>query len=79
VDSHATEVQIREGHFKSEGGHGKVRLNLDVVDMDGVMTSGEIVPGDDPVCITFELVIEEIRAVKQLLVLRLFDSENSCK
>jgi predicted DNA-binding protein with PD1-like motif len=60
VDSHATEVQIRDGHFKSEDGHGQAQLNLDVVDIDGVITSGEIVHGDNPVCITFELVIEEI-------------------
>jgi predicted DNA-binding protein with PD1-like motif len=60
VDSHATEVQIRDGHFKSEDGRGQTRLNLDVVDIDGVITSGEIVPSDNPVCITFELVIEEI-------------------
>ncbi len=60
VESHATEVQIRDGHFKSEDGHGQARLNLDVVDMDGMITSGEIVHGDNPVCITFELVIEEI-------------------
>jgi predicted DNA-binding protein with PD1-like motif len=60
VDSHATEVQIRDGHFKSEGGQGQARLSLDVVDMHGMITSGEIVRGDNPVCITFELVIEEI-------------------
>ncbi|MBD2745395.1 DUF296 domain-containing protein [Microvirga sp. BT688] len=59
VDSHATEVQIRDGHFTSEDGHGQARLNLDVVDMDGAIASGEIVRGDNPVCITFELVIEE--------------------
>jgi hypothetical protein len=26
--------------------------------MDGAITSGELVHGDNPVCVTFELVIE---------------------
>ena len=60
VDSHATEVQILEGHFESEDGQGRARLALDVVDIDGVISSGEIVRGDNPVCVTFELVIEAI-------------------
>jgi len=60
VESHATEVQIRDGHFRSEDGRGQARLNLDVVDMNGAITSGEIARSDNPVCVTFELVIEEI-------------------
>ncbi|KFG67900.1 DUF296 domain-containing protein [Microvirga sp. BSC39] len=60
VDSHATEVQIRDGHFNRDDGRGQARLNLDVVDINGVITSGQISRGENPVCITFELVIEEI-------------------
>jgi hypothetical protein len=60
VDSPATEVQIREGHFGIEKGQGRARLALDVVGMDGVISSGEIARGDNPVCVTFELVIEAI-------------------
>lgn len=60
VDSHATEVLIRAGRFKSEGGQPRARLNLDVVDLDGVISSGEITRGDNPVCVTFELVIEAL-------------------
>jgi hypothetical protein len=62
VDSPATEVQIREGHFGIEEGQGRARLALDVVGMDGVISSGEIARGDNPVCVTFELVIEAIES-----------------
>jgi hypothetical protein len=34
------------------------RLVIDVVDMDGGIHSGELLRGDNPVCVTFELVIE---------------------
>jgi len=60
VDSHATEVLIRAGRHESEGGQGRARLSLDVVDMEGVISSGEITRGDNPVCVTFEIVIEAI-------------------
>ncbi|MBM1170809.1 PCC domain-containing protein [Microvirga arabica] len=60
VDSHATEVLIRTGHFASLDGQTSARLTLDVVDMDGVISSGEIVRGDNPVCVTFELVVEAL-------------------
>lgn len=36
------------------------RLDLDVVGMDGVISPGEIAQGDNPVYVTFELVIEAI-------------------
>ncbi|NBJ13804.1 PCC domain-containing protein [Microvirga arsenatis] len=59
VASHATEVLIRAGNFESENRQGRARLTIDVVDMDGEISSGEITRGDNPVCVTFELVIEE--------------------
>ncbi|MBJ6123781.1 PCC domain-containing protein [Microvirga splendida] len=60
VDSYATEVLIHAGHYDNENRQGRARLTLDVVDMDGVISSGEIVRGDNPVCVTFELVIETV-------------------
>ncbi|MBF9197299.1 PCC domain-containing protein [Microvirga terrestris] len=60
VDSHATEVLIRAGRIEREDGQIRARLTLNVVDLDGVISSGEIARGDNPVCITFELVIEAI-------------------
>lgn len=59
VDSHATEVLIREGSVRSAGGRPRARLSIDVVDMEGAIFSGALVHGDNPVCVTFELVIEE--------------------
>jgi len=60
VESHATEVQIRNGCFGTHDEQERAGLTLDVVDMDGVITSGEIVRGDNPVCVTFELVIKPV-------------------
>jgi predicted DNA-binding protein with PD1-like motif len=59
VDSHATEVLIRQGSVRSAGSRPRARLSIDVVDMEGAIFSGELVHGDNPVCVTFELVIEE--------------------
>jgi len=58
VRSHATEVLIRNGIVASVNGQPRSRLDVDVVDMDGKIYSGEILSGDNPVCVTFELVIE---------------------
>lgn len=58
VASHATEVLIHKGRVEKAGSHLLSRLEIDVVDMDGAIFSGELVRGDNPVCVTFELVIE---------------------
>ena len=60
VEAYATEVLIHEGRVESAHGRPRASLQIDVVDMDGQIFSGELVHGDNPVCITFELVIEEI-------------------
>jgi predicted DNA-binding protein with PD1-like motif len=61
VASHATEVLIRSGSVENVDGQVHARLVIDAVDMEGAISSGEIVRGDNPVCITFELVIEAMR------------------
>ncbi|EIM29913.1 PCC domain-containing protein [Microvirga lotononidis] len=60
VESHATEVLIREGEV--ELSHDRLRgpLHVDVVDPDGRIFSGDLVHGDNPVCVTFELMIEGV-------------------
>jgi predicted DNA-binding protein with PD1-like motif len=58
VESHATEVLIRKGRVTDVGGLPRASLDIDVVDMQGKIFEGEIVRGDNPVCVTFELVIE---------------------
>jgi predicted DNA-binding protein with PD1-like motif len=58
VESHATEVLIRESGVEPAHDWPRARLMIDVVDMDGHIFSGELVRGDNPVCVTFELMIE---------------------
>jgi predicted DNA-binding protein with PD1-like motif len=60
VASHATEVLIRDGRVGTEDGRPRARLDIDVVDLHGRVFSGELVRGDNPACITFELVIESL-------------------
>ena len=60
VEAHATEVLIREGRVEEVHGQPRASLRIDVVDLEGQVYSGQIVHGDNPVCITFELVIEEL-------------------
>jgi predicted DNA-binding protein with PD1-like motif len=60
VESHATEVLIRSGEVEPVDGRARARLQIDVVDLEGQIFSGELVHGDNPVCVTFELVIEAV-------------------
>jgi predicted DNA-binding protein with PD1-like motif len=55
VDDHATEVLVREGHIRD----GKVALDLLVVDMRGNVHQGWLQRGENPVCITFDIILEE--------------------
>lgn len=57
VDDHATEVLVREGHVRD----GLATLDMMVVDMDGAVHEGFLARGDNPVCITFDLVLEAAR------------------
>jgi predicted DNA-binding protein with PD1-like motif len=54
VTDHATEVLVRSGHVHG----GETVLDMLVVDMAGMVHEGRLVRGDNPVCITFELVLE---------------------
>jgi len=62
VESHATEVSIHKGRVRYVEGSPRATLQIDVVDMKGDIFEGEIVRGDNPVCVTFELVIEPTSA-----------------
>ena len=59
VADHATEVLVRAGHV-APGADGAPRATLDlaVVDMEGTVHEGALVAGENPVCITFELMLE---------------------
>jgi predicted DNA-binding protein with PD1-like motif len=54
VVDHATEVLVLSGHVHG----GEAVLDMLVVDMAGHVHEGRLVRGDNPVCITFELVLE---------------------
>jgi predicted DNA-binding protein with PD1-like motif len=54
VTDHATEVLVHSGHVHD----GVAVLDMLVVDMHGMVHEGRLVRGDNPVCITFELVLE---------------------
>jgi predicted DNA-binding protein with PD1-like motif len=54
VGDHATEVLVREGYIRD----GKAALDLLVVDMRGEVHEGWIERGQNPVCITFDLVLQ---------------------
>jgi predicted DNA-binding protein with PD1-like motif len=60
LDSHATEVQICEGRVVHVDDRLQAHLHVDVVDMNGEIFTGELAHRDNPVCVTFELVIETI-------------------
>jgi predicted DNA-binding protein with PD1-like motif len=53
LDDIATEVLVREGAVRN----GKAELDLLVVDMQGDVHAGQLVRGQNPVCITFDVVL----------------------
>lgn len=56
VDDHATEVLVRKGYIHD----GYAAMELLVVDMQGQVHEGWLKRGDNPVCITFDLIMEPI-------------------
>ncbi|HEY0181983.1 MAG TPA: DUF296 domain-containing protein [Rhodopila sp.] len=54
VDDHATEVLVRAGAIRD----GEAALDLLVVDMRGQVHEGWLRRGENPVCITFDIVLE---------------------
>ncbi len=53
MHSYASELLIRDGRMEA----GRARLDVVVVAMDGAIFQGVLVRGDNPVCVTFELVV----------------------
>jgi predicted DNA-binding protein with PD1-like motif len=54
VQDHATEVLVRSGHVHN----GEAILDMLVVDMAGTVHEGRLLRGHNPICITFELMLE---------------------
>lgn len=61
VASYATEVLIRRGWVEPTADGPRCRLDIALVDMDGAISEGFLVRGQNPICVTFELLIEEER------------------
>jgi predicted DNA-binding protein with PD1-like motif len=56
VTDHATEVLVRKGEVRD----GIAVIDLSVVDMQGRVHTVRLARGDNPVCITFDLVLEAV-------------------
>ncbi|HBK08737.1 MAG TPA: DUF296 domain-containing protein [Acetobacteraceae bacterium] len=56
VDDHATEVLVRQGHIRD----GIAALDMLVVDMKGEVHEGWLRKGENPVLITFDIVLEPV-------------------
>jgi len=56
VADHATEVLVRSGEVRD----GVAAIDMVVVDMQGLVHEGRLVRGENAVCITFDLVLEEV-------------------
>jgi len=54
VPDHATEVLVQSGSVRG----GIAAIDMAVVDMQGRVHAGRLVRGENPVCITFDLVLE---------------------
>lgn len=64
VDGPATEIVTLIGHLVAgEDGTPSVHLSCSLVDKHGHVHAGRLVPGANPVSVTFELVVQEIDPV----------------
>ena len=60
VENFATEVAITEGRIAAGTGGFEATINVALVDYSGALASGRLVRGDNPVLMTFELVLEAV-------------------
>lgn len=61
VEDYATEVFVRSGLVLPDGAGGfEATLDVALVGLSGTLAEGRLVRGDNPVCITFEIAVEEL-------------------
>jgi len=58
IENFATEVAITDGRIASGAGGCEATIDVALVDYSGALASGRLVRGDNPVLMTFELVLE---------------------
>lgn len=59
VENFATEVAITSGEILVRDGQASSEIDVALVDYTGALASGRLLRGDNPVLMTFELVLEE--------------------
>lgn len=57
MDSYASEFFIAEGRLEETPAGSRIRLDIAIVDIDGVIFRGRLVRGENPICVTTELVV----------------------
>ncbi len=57
VEPHVTELYLNSGKVTFENGQHDVSINVTMIDYLGGISSGRLVPGDNPVLVTMELVM----------------------
>lgn len=60
VENFATEVAITQGRIAAGTGGFEATIDVALVDYSGALASGRLVRGDNPVLMTFELVLEAV-------------------
>ena len=60
VENFATEVAITEGRIVPGAGGFEAMIDAALVDYSGALASGRLVRGDNPVLMTFELLLEAV-------------------
>ncbi len=60
IDGPGTEVTSLTGHVSTTNGIAETHLTCTLVDRHGQIHAGELIPGMNPVAVTFELVIQQI-------------------
>lgn len=60
VENFATEVAITDGRIVSGAGGFEATIDVALVDYSGALASGRLRRGDNPVLMTFELVLEAV-------------------
>ena len=64
IHSDSTELLVRSGSVKpDQSGALRSELDISLVDTEGRLHEGRIARGCNPVCITFELMMEELASI----------------
>jgi hypothetical protein len=57
MTSYASEFFVTEGRMEETPAGRRVRLDIAIVDMDSAIFRGRLLRGENPICVTAELVV----------------------